>query len=105
MIVLNYDAIRIGLYDYLEFPIVFTCMLGGIGFALKLPIFSKKFWQLYSFVILILTAYFTAHSIQNEYWPFSYMRLIRSLPFIPLLICLFCYGYGSKKIWEITNEN
>jgi uncharacterized membrane protein len=104
LIVLNYDNIRIGLYDYLEVPITFTCILGGIGLALKLPIFSKKFWQLYSFTILILTTYLTVHSIQYEYWPFSYWRLMRSLPFIPLLVCLFWYGYGSRKIWETKNE-
>lgn len=105
LIVLNYNTIRIELYDYLEIPIVFTCILGGIGFVLKLQFFSKKFWQFFSFAILTLTTYLTAHSHQYEYWPFAYMRLLRSLPFIPLLIFLFWYGYGSRKIWEAKNEN
>ena len=89
--------------------VVYAISVTGVyGFAWKRKIASDKFWKAFFLIHVSWNVYYSyfvslpqkVAEIDMGGMPHATMATINWIPFIPLLIALYFYGYKSEEVWK-----
>lgn len=103
---MSYGTMRA--WDIIDFIVFIPSIAGLFGFCWSKRLLNQQFWKSFFIVCIVWNIYYqyfvpmpqVMDEFLNKGMSQSLLATITWIPFIPMVIALYLYGFKKEKLWK-----